>query len=88
MKNYSNYVAVNFVTMWELMKNPFLVMERDNGTYFSKNDLRRFFEQNCNLLLLSFGVVSSRLNAASDDWYGKYNKGFAKTLAKVRTGEN
>ena len=51
-KDYSNYVAVNFVTMWELMKNPFLAMERDNGTYFSKNDLRRFFEQYCKSLKL------------------------------------
>ena len=87
MKEYSNYVAVNFVTMWELMKNHFIATEKDNHTYFSKNDLLRFFEQNCNLFLLSFGVVSTRLNAASQNWYGKYNKSFAKTLGKVRTAE-
>ena len=71
MKEYSNYVAVNFVTMWELMKNHFIATEKDNHTYFSKNDLRHFFEQHCNLFLLSFGVVSTRLSAASDDWDGK-----------------
>ena len=87
MKRYSNYVGVNPVTIWELIKNHFPAMKADNDTYFSKNDLVSFFEQYCNLFLLSFGVVWTRLNAASQDWYGKYNQNFGETVARVRTAE-